>query len=155
MQVVESYGLAIRHICQRMMTLEEAQKLYPWVLTGEELPQGYSQDRRITAVVIDNVFMARPQRGLAEADILFECLVEGGITRFMALYADYRSLPQVGPVRSSRPWQGRSAPCCWKSVPGVIWQPAPGGGPASFAARLSVCRGFRSCSKSGPSARRK
>ena len=53
------------------------------------------------------------------------------------------------------PMAGTLCAMLWKSVPGVIWRPAPGGGPASFAARLSVCRDFRSCSKSGPSARRK
>ena len=38
-----------------------------------------------------------------------------------------------------RPWQERSAPCCWKSVPGVIWRPAPGGGASLLCcAALSV-----------------
>ena len=52
------------------------------VLTGE--PQGDDyKNQRITAVMVNNIVAARPQRGLSKADILFEIKVEGGITRFM------------------------------------------------------------------------
>ena len=68
---------------------------------------------------------ARPQRGLSSADLLIESKVEGGITRFCAVYRDADSIPEVGPMRSGRdqflqllmPWQalyyhdGESAPC--------------------------------------------
>ena len=45
---------------------------------------------------------ARPQNGLSEADVLIEIKVEGGITRFCALFTDYRDLPEICPVRSAR-----------------------------------------------------
>src|SRR5437762_1853612 len=38
------------------------------------------------AVMVDNYVDARPQYGLAEADVVYEALVEGGITRFEAVY---------------------------------------------------------------------
>lgn len=58
--------------------------------------------RPLLAVKIENSENARPQSGLDAADIVFEELVEGGITRFMALY--HSRLPdEVGPVRSARP----------------------------------------------------
>lgn len=82
------------------------------VLTGE--PQGDDyKNQRITAVMVNNIVAARPQRGLSKADILFEIKVEGGITRFMPVYTDYQDIGEVGPVRSGRdqffrlilPWQ--------------------------------------------------
>lgn len=60
--------------------------------------------RRPIAVIVDNHPGARPQRGLMEADLIFEILVEGGITRLMPLYLQHD--PQVvGPVRSVRKYQ--------------------------------------------------
>ncbi len=56
----------------------------------------------VTAVVIDNVSGVGPQIGLNAADLLIETPVEGGITRFTALYGtEVPSL--IGPVRSLRP----------------------------------------------------
>jgi hypothetical protein len=59
-------------------------------------------DRRVMAVKIDNHPQARPQSGLLEADAVVEILVEGGFTRFMALFHDNDST-YLGPVRSARP----------------------------------------------------
>ncbi|MFW5991857.1 MAG: DUF3048 domain-containing protein, partial [Halanaerobiaceae bacterium] len=54
-------------------------------------------------VIIENSPISRPQAGLAEASIIYEVLVEGGITRLMALYWD--EIPEkIGPVRSARPY---------------------------------------------------
>ncbi|MQY33558.1 putative lipoprotein YerB [Streptomyces sp. RB17] len=53
------------------------------------------------AVKIDNVPAARPQTGLAAADVVYAEQVEGGLSRLMAVYAT--RLPKtVGPVRSAR-----------------------------------------------------
>ena len=83
------------------------------VLTGEPKGADYPEGQRITAVMVNNIVAARPQRGLSKADILFEIKVEGGITRFMPVYTDYKTIGEVGPVRSGRdqffrlilPWQ--------------------------------------------------
>ena len=57
------------------------------------------------AVMIDNDPNARPQAGLAQAQIVYEALMEGNITRFMAIFATASStLPEIGPVRSARPY---------------------------------------------------
>lgn len=53
------------------------------------------------AVMLDNQADARPQYGLNEADVVYEALVEGGITRYMALFLT-REVERVGPVRSTR-----------------------------------------------------
>jgi flagellar biosynthesis chaperone FliJ len=59
------------------------------------------QHRPALAVKIDNHPDARPQSGLNQADIVFEELVEGGITRFVAIFHSTDADP-VGPVRSGR-----------------------------------------------------
>ncbi|MGM0598697.1 MAG: DUF3048 domain-containing protein [Candidatus Rifleibacteriota bacterium] len=55
---------------------------------------------RPMAVMIENHSRARPQSGLIDARIVYEMPVEGGITRFMALY--YHIPGILGPVRSCR-----------------------------------------------------
>ncbi len=55
----------------------------------------------VTAVVIENSPDARPQSGLAEAGVVFEAMVEGSITRFLALYQE-QNPKQIGPLRSVR-----------------------------------------------------
>lgn len=86
----------------------------PDPLTGENIADtGYVSGTRLTAVMVNNIAVCRPQRGLSEAGIVFEIKVEGGITRFMAVYNDYSKIQTVGPVRSARdqfwrlvaPWQ--------------------------------------------------
>ncbi|MEA3398572.1 MAG: DUF3048 domain-containing protein [Patescibacteria group bacterium] len=56
------------------------------------------------AVVIDNHLDARPQSGLASANLVFEAEVEGATTRFLAFFADNRQIENIGPVRSARPY---------------------------------------------------
>ncbi|HTC81978.1 MAG TPA: DUF3048 domain-containing protein [Acidimicrobiia bacterium] len=69
-------------------------------LTG--LPMDIVRSKRPVLVVkIDNAPKARPQIGLNQADVVFEEGVEGGITRFAALFHSEESKP-VGPVRSAR-----------------------------------------------------
>lgn len=58
-------------------------------------------DQRMVGVMVNNHPDARPQTGLSKADIVFEILAEGRITRFLALFQS--DLPEVvGPVRSAR-----------------------------------------------------
>lgn len=58
----------------------------------------------VVAVMIDNHPDARPEPGLASARVVYEAPVEGGLTRFLALYAASDALNLVGPVRSARPY---------------------------------------------------
>ena len=53
------------------------------------------------AVMIDNAAPARPQSSLQAASVVYEALVEGGITRFMAIF-DQGDVKEIGPVRSAR-----------------------------------------------------
>jgi DUF3048 family protein len=69
-------------------------------LTDVAAPDGVP-DRPALAVKVENLPAARPQAGLNEADIVYEEPVEGGITRFMAVY-QCRDAARIGPIRSAR-----------------------------------------------------
>lgn len=58
--------------------------------------------KRPVAVMVNNVPPAMPQYGVGKADVIFEIPVEGNESRFMALYADYTTVPQVCAIRSCR-----------------------------------------------------
>ena len=55
----------------------------------------------VLAVKIDNIVYARPQTGLTDADIVYVMPVEGGLTRFLAIFSSHIP-PVIGPVRSAR-----------------------------------------------------
>jgi len=80
----------------------DVEKMSP--LTGKELPPEIwlNRPRRVIAFKIDNNINARPQSGLQEADSVYEILVEGGMTRFLAFFLDNTS-KYLGPIRSARP----------------------------------------------------
>ena len=67
-------------------------------LTG--LP-GEVKQRPALIVKIDNAPKARPQAGILAADVIVEEAVEGGVTRFMAIFQS-QDTEEVGPVRSAR-----------------------------------------------------
>ncbi|MBS4209579.1 DUF3048 domain-containing protein [Bacillus sp. FJAT-50079] len=68
-------------------------------LTGVKTSE--SVEGRAIAVMVNNHPDARPQSGLAEADIVYELLAEGNVTRFLAIYQS--EWPEIiGPVRSAR-----------------------------------------------------
>jgi hypothetical protein len=57
--------------------------------------------KRVLAVKIDNIVNARPQTGLQDADIVYVLPVEGGLSRFLAVFSS-RIPSVIGPVRSGR-----------------------------------------------------
>ncbi len=62
----------------------------------------YSGNQRTIAVMIDNVGDARPQTSLNKAMIVYEAYVEGGLTRYLAVYKN-EDIETIGPTRSARP----------------------------------------------------
>ncbi|QZY56556.1 DUF3048 domain-containing protein [Crassaminicella profunda] len=59
--------------------------------------------KRPFAVMLDNQKYARPQAGLDQAEIVYEVLAEGWITRYMAIFL-INEPDLIGPVRSARPY---------------------------------------------------
>jgi hypothetical protein len=70
-------------------------------LTGQPQTGGEQANRVALAVKIDNIAPALPQAGINNADVVIEELVEGGLTRLMAIF-QCQSAPAVGPIRSAR-----------------------------------------------------
>ena len=74
----------------------------PSPLNGTEVADPAMLERRVIAVKVDNHPKARPQSGIQEADLVYELLVEGGLTRFIAVF-HHSDSEYVGPIRSLRP----------------------------------------------------
>jgi Protein of unknown function (DUF3048) N-terminal domain/Protein of unknown function (DUF3048) C-terminal domain len=70
-------------------------------LTGAVRGKGQNNKRPALAVKIDNVSDALPQSGVNKADVVVEELVEGGLTRLMAIY-ECNQAGTIGPIRSAR-----------------------------------------------------
>ncbi|WP_421734784.1 DUF3048 domain-containing protein [Cellulomonas sp.] len=71
-----------------------------WPLTGVTATE--VSTRPALAIKVENSTEARPQTGLDQADVIWEQVVEGGISRFVAVYQS--QVPaEVGPIRSVRP----------------------------------------------------
>ena len=69
-------------------------------LTGlDDLPESCIGKRPV-GIMINNIRNAVPQNNITGADICYEMLVEGGITRILAIYSDIESLPKTGSIRS-------------------------------------------------------
>lgn len=67
-----------------------------WVAPSVEAKRPY-------AVMINNIEYAfKHQKGTSKADIIYEALAEGGITRMMAIYQDPSKVKVIGSVRSAR-----------------------------------------------------
>lgn len=69
-----------------------------------EIERDIWEERRPMAVVIENHIDSRPQSGLSKADVVYEVVAEGGITRFLGIfYCDAAAEDvTVGPIRSAR-----------------------------------------------------
>ena len=92
-------------------------------LTGLPDPSGASHSRPVLSVKVENTAAARPQTGIDEADVLYEEVVEYGITRFVAMFNS--TVPAViGPVRSVR-----------QEDPDIVW---PVGGIFAYSGGAQV-----------------
>ncbi len=70
-------------------------------LTNEWVDEEIASLRPL-AVMIPNDSSTIPQYNISNADIIYECLVEGGITRLMAIFGDWTELERIGNIRSCR-----------------------------------------------------
>lgn len=57
---------------------------------------------RPACVSVNNRIDSLPQSGISKADVIVEIETEGGITRLMCLFSDYRDVEKIGSVRSLR-----------------------------------------------------
>lgn len=77
--------------------------LYQNPLTGIYELEETARNKRPVAIMINNMDVAQKvQTGLNQADMIYECYVEGGITRLMAVYYDLSKVEKIGTIRSAR-----------------------------------------------------
>ncbi|MCR4739116.1 MAG: DUF3048 domain-containing protein [Lachnospiraceae bacterium] len=82
---------------------------------GEDIPEGMMRsylsgnlvdekigNRRPLAIMLNNLEAAQPMSGISYADVVYEFVVEGSITRLMGLFENYDSLDKIGSIRSCR-----------------------------------------------------
>ncbi|MBR1892963.1 MAG: DUF3048 domain-containing protein [Lachnospiraceae bacterium] len=70
-------------------------------LTGKWVDKKIGE-RRPIAVMLNNIKEAQPMSGSSMADVLYECVVEGSLTRMMGIFENYDNLDKIGSVRSCR-----------------------------------------------------
>ena len=105
---IDAFSLELRiELDDAKVELDEVSRALQWyrnsanrsVLTGRANPNG--NNRPALVVKIDNVPLARPQTGINDADIVYVELVEGGLTRYAAVFHS-EEVATVGPIRSMR-----------------------------------------------------
>ena len=81
----------------------EPEPVYPYAnpLTGEGLDVDISGKRPV-AVMFNNLRKALPQIGVSQADVIYEIVAEGGITRMMGVFQDLEGVGELGSIRSAR-----------------------------------------------------
>ena len=72
-------------------------------IDGSMIDTEADKTKPVTMIMLENSTDARPQSGLKDAQIVYEAIAEGGITRFLAVYQQTKPL-LIGPVRSIRPY---------------------------------------------------
>lgn len=83
-------------------------------LTNEWITQEQA-DARPLAIMMPTDKAAQPQFGIGEADILYECMEEGNISRQMAVIDNWQTLEKIGNVRSCRDYYLYMA-CEWDPI---------------------------------------
>ena len=93
---------AAEHVADGVGSAADGYSGYVAPLTGLSSSDPAVERRRALAVKVgNNQSLSRPQAGLAEADVVFEVLIEGARTRFVAVH--HSEIPaRIGPVRSAR-----------------------------------------------------
>ena len=79
----------------------EPQLPYVNPLTGEGCATDIGKNRPV-AIMLNNLKKALPQLGVSQADIIYEAVAEGGITRMLGVFQSVEGVGNIGSVRSAR-----------------------------------------------------
>ena len=88
-------------VVEKEVEKEQEKQEYPYYYPLTGIGSTTETDGRAVAVMVNNHPKARPQSGLNKADVVYEVLAEGDITRFLAVFQSERP-ENIGPVRSAR-----------------------------------------------------
>lgn len=72
-------------------------------LTGLPMEEIFEENRPV-AVMFNNLKVAQPQLGVSQADIIYEVVAEGGITRMLGVFQTLEGVGNLGTIRSTRPY---------------------------------------------------
>ena len=81
--------------------VEETGDMVNSYLTGMQVDSSIGRQRPL-AVMFNNIEAGCPQTGISRADVVYECPVEGRITRLMGIMEHWQDLEKIGSIRSSR-----------------------------------------------------
>ncbi len=87
---------------EKIVEITEEKHFIKHALSGQDIISEEAKDFFPIAIMIDNAYDARPQAGLDQADIIYEALAEGNITRLVAIFDSNKTIDKIGPVRSAR-----------------------------------------------------
>lgn len=73
-------------------------------LTGKQVPTSIGRKRPVALMIENDSAAIEWQRGISNADVMYEAMVEGAITRLMAIFENYQDVSQIMPIRSCRPY---------------------------------------------------
>ena len=90
------------HLTTTTTTTKPASHYPTAPLTGLSDPSGTAILRPALTIKVENTPQALPQWGIDQADVVYEEIVNGGITRLAAIF-NSQAPAKVGPVRSVRP----------------------------------------------------
>lgn len=88
-------------VANREREAEPPPRPLQWPFTGAKAASRAELARRPLSIKIENSPASRPQTGLNSADVVYETISEGGITRFNCIFHSTIP-PRIGPVRSAR-----------------------------------------------------
>ena len=89
------------HVSSYGVEREKKDGMIKSYLTGEWVSETIGM-RRPVAVMLNNIKEAQPMTGVSAAGVIYECVVEGSLTRMMGIFEDYDNLDKIGSVRSCR-----------------------------------------------------
>lgn len=88
-------------VAEKERTVPKPPEPLRWPFTGKDTEKASAIKKRPLSVKIENSAPSRPQTGPGSADVVYETIAEGGITRFNCIF--HSKIPsRVGPVRSAR-----------------------------------------------------
>ena len=73
-------------------------------LTGRQVPVSIGRSRPVALMIENDADAVQWQRGTSYADIMYEAMVEGAITRLEGFFEDYQDASMIMPIRSCRPY---------------------------------------------------
>ena len=97
-------AMAVSMFTGMAMAEEASSDMCQSYLTGQQVPASIGRKRPVALMIENDADAVKWQHGTSNASIMYEAMVEGGITRLMGIFEDYKDVPMIMPIRSCRPY---------------------------------------------------